>query len=103
MTISSVNAITSFTSDMLQENFGLTSVEAGNCFGYIYMVSGGSLVLTGFFCDKFGHLGLVQVVGAIGALTANLWWAFHSKNCLLTNDCGAVVMTPLILMGVAYG
>ena len=82
VTVSSINAITTFTSDMLQENFGLTSVEAGNCFGYIYMVSGGSLVLTGVFCDAYGHLGLMQVFGAILAFIANLWWAFHSNTCL---------------------
>ena len=72
MTVSSINAITAFTSDMLQENFGLTSVEAGNCFGYIYMVSGGSLVLTGVFCDAKRTSGL----------DAGLWsnFGFHSQS-----------------------
>lgn len=37
--------------------FGLTDVEAGRAFGYIYAVSGLVLILVGLFADRYGKLG----------------------------------------------
>jgi hypothetical protein len=50
--------INNFTSDMLQIKFGLTSVQAGDAYGYIYLISGPTLVLVGLFSDKHGYISL---------------------------------------------
>jgi nitrate/nitrite transporter NarK len=54
---SAVLPINNFSSDILQVRFGLTDVEAGRAFGYIYAVSGLVLILVGLFADRYGKLG----------------------------------------------
>lgn len=73
--------INSFTSDMLQENYGLSSVEAGQRYGYIYFVSGLVLLIVGLFCDSYGYLGVLQILGAACALAGNLFWMLFPTSC----------------------
>ena len=78
----SIEPLIAFTSDMLQARFNLSSVDAGSCYGYLYLISGVWLVLTGMFGDAQGHLGVMQMFGAACALGANLWWVLHSNSCI---------------------
>ena len=71
--------INAFTPHLLQSKFNLSSVEAGSCYGYMSIVAGIWLVLTGLFADSHGHLGLLTVFGTACALAGNLWWVLQSN------------------------
>ena len=43
-----------------------------------------------------------MVFGTACALTANLWFALHSNECVQT-DCMNVVIPPMLLLGIALG
>lgn len=73
----SIMPINNFTSDMLQVQFGLNSIEAGAKFGLIYFVSGFTLVFVGLSNDRYGQLGIVQVLSAVCSILANSWWSFY--------------------------
>ena len=62
---------------MLQAKFGLTSVQAGDTYGYIYLISGPTLVLVGLFNDNYGYISLTQIGAALVAVLGNLWWAWY--------------------------
>jgi hypothetical protein len=51
--------INNFTSDMLQERFGLSAVEAGDMFGYIYAISSIVLIAVGYCADRHGNLAVM--------------------------------------------
>ena len=78
----SILPINNFTSDLLQVKFGLTDIAAGNCFGYIYAVSGLVLIVVGLVCDKWGHMARMQCMSALAALLGNLWWHLSSNTCV---------------------
>ena len=48
-------------------------------------------------------MGFVQILAAVLALWANLWWMYYPNDCAELGVCTNVVMTPIILMGLSYG
>lgn len=85
---SSILPINNFTSDILQVKFGLTSVQAGDLYGYIYLVSGPTLIFVGLFNDSRGHISLTQILAGVTALLGNLWWVLYPSELCLLGECG---------------
>jgi nitrate/nitrite transporter NarK len=88
---------------MLQVRFGLSNVEAGDMFGYIYAISGIVLITVGYYSDRYGNLALMQILAACCSVMGNLWWSYHSTECAKTSDCSREVLVPICVMGLAYG
>lgn len=90
--------INNFTSDILQVKFGLSSLDAGYRFGEIYLTCGVTLLMVGWFNDKYGHIASTQIVAALCCLLGNLWWTYYPCDCLVI-----ITWPPVLAMGMAYG
>ena len=77
---SATTPIGTFTSDLLQTKFKLSSVRAGELQGGVYLMAGLVLPLIGYICDKYGKLHLVMLMACIVNFLANLCWVYTPET-----------------------
>lgn len=95
--------IGSFTSDLLQTKFKLSSIRAGELQGAVYLLAGLILPLVGYICDQYGRLPLLMLVAALFNLLANLGWVFTPDTCVVDDSCTSKVIWAVTLMSLSYG
>ena len=100
---SAVLPINTFTSDILQQKYGISAIQAGEYFGSVYLIAGLVLPLVGFLVDRCGRMALCMCCAALSCLLANLMWIFLPNECADSDTCHGIVFIPIVMMGCSYG